>query len=157
MNAEATATEVTEEEIIEMTHATMLGEMMNFCITEMKAMPDVWQKMSESKQREVIDRAEDRMKGVIRAAVGLITSEGRPKLVAKVDKVEFKDGVKAQLTMSKNDPARHDLADAQGEEVMIVVSGAEQFTEGRDNKPQPDPDQPDLPLDDDAPEIGDLH
>lgn len=127
---------------------TMLGDLTSAVLDEIKQAPAVWDKMSESQQDEVIERLHRRCDHAIRQAVHIIASEEMPTLKAVVDQVVFKDGVKATLSMSPNNPARHDLADAQGETVLIVISSAEQYTGGE--KPEADPDQPEMGFDDAA-------
>jgi len=122
---------------------TMLGDLLKLTIGEIQHMPDVWARLPEEQQQAVIDRATKRVQKAINEAVHILASEARPTLTANVEKVEFKDGVKAQLAMSAGNPARHDLADAQGEQVLIVVLTAEQHMGGADDV-QPDPDQPAL-------------
>jgi len=136
---------MSEDKTLGITAETMLGDLMALCIDEMKAMPTVWQKLPEEQQQAVIDRAKHRVMTAINKAVHIIASEDRPTLTATVDQVVFKDGVKAVLTMSSSNPARHDLADAQGEQVLVVVMTGEQFTGGAEEI-TPDPDQPGLQL-----------
>jgi len=137
------ATDLDAFEPVEVASETMAGDLLAAMVDELKTLPDVWQKLPMHKQDEVIWRLRHRVTGAVRQAVRIIASEDRPTLVASVEKVEFKDGVKATLVMSKGNPARHDLADAQGSEVLVVVASAEQHMGGTEGV-QPDPDQHDL-------------
>lgn len=132
-------------DVIEMTESTMLGDLMAVVLQELKAAPNCWQKMSEQEQDDTIHRVENTCRQAVRQACHLIASGNRPTLVATVEKVEFKDGVKAVLAMGKFDPSRHDLADATGDTVLVVVSGAGQYMGGADEH-QADPDQAEIPL-----------
>jgi hypothetical protein len=62
---------------------------------------------------------------------------------ATVAQVAVKDGIKAQLELSKSDPMRHHLIDAQGMDVLLVVADAEPFI-GERAPVTVTPDQPDL-------------
>lgn len=117
------------------------GDLLSALVDELRTLQKPWQATSEFEQRDVIDRLRRRVRSNVATACRLIAAADRPTLDAIVDQVVFKDGVKAVLTMSKANPSVHDLADAAGSEVLIVVSGAEGFMGGVDDV-QPDPDQP---------------
>lgn len=90
-------------------------------VEEFKAMPDVWQKLSQAKQEEVLSRCRLFAEDYIIQAVDFVASDDRPTLQATLDQVTVKDGFKAVLTMPKNAEDRHELIDAQGKDVLIVV------------------------------------
>jgi len=79
---------------------------------------------------------------IIKDAVGMIAAEGRVTIVAELESVAIKDGIKAVCTLPKSSEQRHDLYDAQGKQVLIVVASAEAFLHG--DMPRPDLDQPPL-------------
>ena len=120
--------------------STMLGDLMALVIDELKAAPDVWQRLAENEQSEVIDRVRRRTAEAVEQCVELIAVEGFARIRAKVDSVTVKDGIKAVLTLSQHDAARHDLVDAQGATVYIVVADPDQFSGGTESI-QPEPDQ----------------
>lgn len=125
----------TEEKAIELgsiTEELMAGEMMAMIIDELKQAPCVWQQMSEHDQQDVIYRAERRVKSIITQAVHILASKDRPALIGDVDTVTFKDGVKAVLKMDKASPHRHDLADAEGSSVILVVVDPDEYFGGVD-------------------------
>ncbi|MTI13809.1 DNA translocase FtsK [Sansalvadorimonas verongulae] len=124
---------------IDVAETTMLGDLIKVVVDEMKAMPDVWQKLPEVQQQEVIDRVQKQCQSAVVQAVHIIASQDRATLNATVDTVTFKDGVKAVLKMPGNTPGRHDLADAEGEIVMIVIPETEAYLGGE--TPEADPDQ----------------
>ena len=122
---------------------TMLGDLMACLIDELKAAPDVWQKMPEHQQQDVIYRAQERVQTAIREAVEIIASDNRPTIVATVESVTVKDGIKAVITLPKSDAQRHELFDAQGMPVLIIVAGAQGYYGGTDQV-QAEPNQPAL-------------
>lgn len=133
---------------VEMAQETMLGDLVNLVIDEMKAAPDVWQKLSERQQDDVIYRARCRCEDAIRQAVHFIYSEGRTVITADLEQLTAKDGIKAVLTLNRHDENRHQLLDSVGKPVLIVVTDASDFTGGE--IPKPDPQQPELPIADAA-------
>ncbi|HEV2540244.1 MAG TPA: hypothetical protein VGU03_11105 [Frateuria sp.] len=122
---------------------TMTGDLMAALIDEMKTMPRPWPAMSEQDQQDVIYRAQERVQSAIAQAVNIIASDNRPTIVATVESVTVKEGIKAVLTLPKSDQQRHDLFDAAGQAVLLVVAGRAPYSGGADQV-QADPDQPSL-------------
>lgn len=127
-----------ETEVIETTSETLSGDISAWIVDRIRHLPKTYGEMSEQEQREVIESAVCATNSMIRKAVAMIAADERAVIVAEVEKVEFKDGVKAILTASKSSEYRHALADAQGQTVLIVVA-ADQYLGG--DKPEADPDQ----------------
>jgi hypothetical protein len=119
---------------------------MAIVVDEMKALPEVWQKLGEAEQRELIDRVKQRTADAVEDCVRIIATQGFTRIKASVESVTVKDGIKAQLALSKFDAARHDLIDAQGSTVFIVMADPDAFAGGTD-KVKADPDQGALVLD----------
>lgn len=119
---------------------SMLGDLMACLIDEFKSAPDIWQKMPEHQQQDVIYRVQQRVQTNIKAAVEIIASANRPTIVATVESVTVKDGIKAVVTLPKSDAQRHELFDAAGSVVLLIVAGASEFYGGADQV-QADPDQ----------------
>jgi len=126
---------------------TLGKDLLSGVVQELKQLKKPWQNTPEGEQRDAIGRLKDRIETAIEKAVKIIASENRPTLEAVVDTVTFKDGVKAVLQMRRGTEAAHNLADAQGESVLIVISGAESYTGGMD-RIKPEKDQGSLALDD---------
>ena len=127
---------------------TMVGDLMQLVIDELKAAPDVWQKLGEPWQQDVIDRTRQRVEDAVRQCVHIIASDHRPTIVATVESVTVKDGIKAVLTLltlPKSDSQRHELFDSAGRSCLIVVGGAEDYAGGAEQV-KPDPEQPALPI-----------
>lgn len=122
---------------------TMTGDLMQCLIDEIKHAPDVWPRLSESEQRELIYRVQSRVQVAIMEAVHIIASADRPTIVATIESVTVKDGIKAVLTIPKTDEQRHELYDATGQAVLLVVAGTTEYQGGTDSI-KPDPDQ--LPM-----------
>jgi len=79
----------------------------------------------------------------IHEAVQIIASDNRPTIVATVESVTVKDGIKVVVTLPKSDAQRHELFDAAGMAVLLIVGGAAGYYGGSDQV-KPDPDQPAL-------------
>lgn len=136
-------THYSEVPAVELARETMLGDLMSLVIEELKAAPDVWQKLSEHKQDAVIGRVHQRVGEAVRQAVELIAANGRVAIPATLEQVTVKDGIKGVVTVSKTDPSRHELSDAVGRAVMLVVADPSEFSGGA-SEVKPDPDQRDF-------------
>lgn len=136
-----------ETDLVEITKATMAGDLIAATLDELKAAPTVWQKMSEAQQQEVIYRISNRVTHNIEQAVMMIAAEARPSIRAKLAAVTIKDDLKATVLLSRHHPDRHEFIDSAGQEILIVLLNTEQFTGGADDI-KADPDQPVLPLPD---------
>ena len=138
-----TPTEISEEEIQDIAIETMLGDLMKSIITQYKALPKSWQSMPKHQQQDVIWSTENTLRTAIEKTVSLIASNGFQTINAVVDQVTFKGGVKAVLTMAKGAEGVHEIADAEGSQINIVVPNTERFL-SPEGLPEPDEDQADL-------------
>lgn len=124
---------------------TMTGDLrdclLDFLKHEKNPLP--WNMRTEDQQSEAIEKCTKAAQHAAEKAVSIIAADGRAVIKAKVDKVLFKDGIKAEVTMSKSDPLRHQLADAQGDVVLMVVADVNAY-EGERKAARPAPDQPDM-------------
>lgn len=132
--------------ISEIAAETMHGDLMAVVIDEVKALPDVWQKLSEDEQDQVIDRVKTRTRDAIEDCVRIIATQGFVRLRAAVESVTVKDGIKAVLKVGQYDPHRHELVDATGSNAVIVLADLDAFLGGTDQV-KADPDQQSLVLD----------
>ena len=118
----------------------IFGRLRDALLEEMKALPEVWQKLSQSAQDEVIERIDRKVRHVVELAAIQIATHDFPTMQGEVEQVVFKDGIKAVIKLRPGDPMRHELADAHY--VNLVLVETEQFMGG--GEIQSDPDQKDL-------------
>jgi hypothetical protein len=115
-----------------MTADTVGRDLLQALVTELKLLPDVWVKLSEKKQNDVIDRLRARVDTQIKMAVHVLASSGRTVVAGDLDQVTIKDGVKAVIKFSAAAPSLHELYESQGKAVLVVVAGAADHTGGMD-------------------------
>lgn len=116
-----------------MTANTLGKDLLSALVLEMKMMPDTWVKLSEKKQNDIIDRLRSRVDASVKMAVHLIAANGRTVVRGDLDKITIKDGAQALIKIGKSVAALHELAEAQGQAVLLVLSGGEgQYTGGMD-------------------------
>lgn len=137
------------EAALNLARETMTGDLRDCLLDFLKhdKNPLPWNMQGEEKQREIIAKVEQAVGGAVEKSVRIIASDGRPVMVAKLDQVVVKDGIKAVCHMSKLDPQRYQLMDAQGSEVLLVVTGADPY-QGERKPVEISPDQKVLPMDD---------
>jgi len=116
-----------------MTANTLGKDLLSALVLEMKMLPDTWVKLSQKKQDDIIDRLRKRVDASVRMAVHLISANGRTVLQGDLDKVTIHNGTQATVKFGKAAPGLLELAAAQGQAVLLVVSGdPETFTGGMD-------------------------
>jgi hypothetical protein len=108
-----------------------------------KTSPAAWSSMAQEQQQDVIDGLAHRIQVHVVQAVSTLAQAEHIVIEAHVDSVTFKDGVKATLTAMKGDGA-HQLADAQGSSVLVVITDATKYLETMDQV-RGDADQRSLP------------
>lgn len=133
-----------ESATLELAAETMLGDLTRILVDELKAAPDCWQKMSQYAQDSAISRINSQLGDAVLECVKMIAADGRETILATVEQLTAKDGIKAVLTLSRHDENRHQLLDAVGKTVLIVVSDAKPYMAG--GIPKADADQRELPL-----------
>lgn len=120
---------------------TMLGDLMNIVVEQLKVLPKPWESLSEDGQRAFLDRIELQCAEAIRQAVRIISSRGMTNVPATVDSVTFKDGVKAVLKLVSLTDGAIELAKAEGHIVSIIIPEADHLAESTAGKPEAEPDQ----------------
>ncbi|MBB2918295.1 Rmf/CrpP family protein [Cupriavidus alkaliphilus] len=118
-------------ETLNMTATTVGKDLLSALVLEMKMLPDTWVKLSQKKQDDIISRLRDRVDASVKMAVHLIAANGRTVLQGDLDKVTIHNGTQATVKFGKAAPGLLELAAAQGQAVLLVVSGnPEAFTAG---------------------------
>ncbi|WP_462370336.1 cell division protein FtsK [Oxalobacter formigenes] len=120
------------KELLNMTVETIGKDILGALVQEIKLMPDVWPKLSESKQNDVIERLRNRVETNVKMAVHLIASDGRTVVTGDVESITIKDGIKAVLKFPKSTPNLPDLCLSEGGPVLVVLAGDSEHTHGMD-------------------------
>lgn len=145
---ESTITEdLAADDAVDLHADTLKADLTAVLLDRIKTLPKPWQQMPAAERQEVIIDLEAAVSRAIRSMTKTIATQGRTAIVAECATVN-NDGKKivAKLTISTHDANRHDLLDAVGDEVLLVVgAGADQFLGG--DSPKPDPDELGLPWD----------
>ncbi|EPG5900992.1 cell division protein FtsK [Pseudomonas aeruginosa] len=114
-------------------------------IQEIRIMPDCWQKLPEAKQQDIIDRLERQVRNAATIAVHTIAGGDRDTVYGKLESMTAKDKMKAVFVVNPSSPHKEDLLFAVNKDCLLIIGGANEFTEGMDQV-KPDPDQNPLDL-----------
>lgn len=116
----------------DMTTETVGRDLLQALVQEIKLLPDVWVKISKSKQDDVIDRLRNRVETNIKMAVHLLAAEGRTVVAGDLDQITIKDGVKAVVKFSSVAANLHELYEASGMAILVVVANPKENMVGMD-------------------------
>lgn len=146
---ENTDTPTPSDAILELAAETMRGDLVSALIDELKAAPDCWPKLSQRQQEDVIRRITERCEHLVDQVVNIIAADGRQVITSTLEQITAKDGIKAVCVLGRHDPNRHELLDAVGKAVLIVVADSEAYQGGE--LPKGEADQRELLGDGDTP------
>lgn len=115
-----------------MTAATIGKDLLSAMVTELKLLPAVWAKIPQKKQDDIIERLRARVESNVGMAVHMLAAQGRVTVVGDLDQITIKDGVKAVVKFSPAAPSLHQLYEAAGKAVLVIVASSDDHTGGMD-------------------------
>lgn len=109
-------------------------DLLGALVTEIKLLPDVWQKLPKAKQDDVIDRLRKRVDDNIKMVVYTLAAQNRVVVAGNLDQITIKDGVKAVVKFGIHAPNLDGLYEAASDAkaVLVVVADAADYTQGMD-------------------------
>lgn len=123
--------EVTAEtpDVLELHAATMGRDLLTAIVTELSQQTEAWPRMSQQDQ----DRAIDRMRGTVRTLVNqmlaLVYTGEHPAVKAILGGLSFGEkAILVKLQVDRQAPGRHELLDAVGKPVVLVLANPEEYT-----------------------------
>lgn len=136
------ATENEKKALLTISERFLFGDLQKLLINEIKQQVVPWGALPEAEQQKVINRVKESTENAVREVVNIIAGKTRPTVIASVESVTFKDGIKVQLTFPRSMQDRHAIADAQGADVLLVLPDYESVLGGEG--PKADKDQKEL-------------
>lgn len=131
--------------IVEFAENEIAGTLLETCVRQLEALPNAWSLTSEANQQIAINKMRENIEKAVLKAVNIVATHRRPVIQATVKSVNFDDGIKAVLTISRGESGRHDLADATGSQVSVILISPNEFIGGTE-KVKATPNQGALPL-----------
>jgi hypothetical protein len=119
--------------LLSMTSDSVGRDILQALVQEMKLLPDLWIKLSKKKQDDVIDRLRERVRANVQMAVHSLAAQGRTVVAGDLDQITIKDGVKAVVKFGPNAANLHELYEASGQAVLVIVANPEDHTGGMDD------------------------
>lgn len=114
--------------------AEFMGKsMLDLILQELKAAPDVWQKMSQKQQDDVIGRARNSIQYAVAGAVNTITTQNQTSIGAVVDGIAKKDKIKLTLLVPHSNDSESLMNLYQlnsGATVRVLLGNAEPYIGG---------------------------
>ena len=122
-----------DKNVREIAAEDMSYELLSALIMQVRMLPKPWDQMPKAKQDEVIDSFKKTIRTAVNEAVKLIASNDRVTIEGDLEQVTIKDGVKAQITVSKNAENLSELFEAVGSPVLIVCADNPVYDRGLDD------------------------
>lgn len=124
---EKTDIELLDEQALKIARETLTGDIRDVILTDMKdrktSLP--WSMRKQAEQEEVIAQVTKFAEGIVSRVVKIVAAGGRKTIQAHLKKVTVQDEIPAVLELSKSDQQRHQLIDATGASVLVVVADHE--------------------------------
>lgn len=132
------------EDIINRITGTHYEKMMKKLLVVVRGMPKLWKQLTEVQQDNCLIEFDSYVKEALRDAVRDMAGAEFASIPATLDQVVIKDGFKAVLKMGQSIPHRHELADAEGSTVLLILADPSEYIKGE--RPTSEPMQQDLAL-----------
>lgn len=125
---------------------TLAGDIRDTLLTHVRSMQDPWSKLSEQKQQERIFAIESAARSLVRRAAFIIAGNGFDSIQVTLKDFAVKDGViKGKFETVARQDTLVAVAGHANLPALIVLADAEDYM-GQRAPARPDPDQPDIPL-----------
>lgn len=90
-------------------------------------MPDHWARLSEEKQQAIIGRLTEKIRTGVDRALTILTRNEFAAVQADLKAITWEAGIKATLSIPRDALYRHQLCDAQGQKVLVVLTSADRW------------------------------
>lgn len=88
-----------------------------------------WRAVEKFEQERAVNEIRARVQLEVRRALAVVFAGDYPACAATLTGVSFADGIAAKLRIDKTAAHRHELADATGQTVLVVMASAEEHFE----------------------------
>jgi hypothetical protein len=145
------ATEVATQPPVEISRyfqaTDSLGKsLMRVLVSHLKALPGPWNKLAEKRQEELLEQMGDEVHQAVQHGARQLIGYGLPHVVATLQQITIKDGVKATVVFDRAEETLDVLSHQVGRQLVLVLADPQAFAEGVHDF-EADADQNPLPLD----------
>lgn len=110
------------KDVREMTAETIGADLLQSMLTEIRLLPKPWEALTKAKQDEIIDRLRNRVEDNVKMAIHILAADGRTIVVGELDQITIKNGIKVVVTVGAKQENLHEMYDATGKSVLMIVS-----------------------------------
>jgi len=110
------------KDVREMTAETIGADLLQSMLTEIRLLPKPWEALTKAKQDEIIDRLRNRVEHNVKMAIHILAADGRTIVVGELDQITIKNGIKVVVTVGAKQENLHEMYDATGKSVLMIVS-----------------------------------
>lgn len=107
---------------------TLGHDMVDGILQEVRQIPG-WEGLKQHQQEVHIQRIGQRVRHLVSQALDIIFKGEHPACAAELGAVTFGKVIRARIEIAKTAQSRHELADATGQSVVIVMADPEQYLE----------------------------
>lgn len=133
----------------EMEADTLSGDIRDALLTHVRSMEVGWRFLNESQQRDKIHAMTAAATNLVRQALNVIAATEHPHVIVEVGAIKIDKGVEIKLGCAGTVDNITKLAEHSKHAAVLTLVSPEQFF-GEKAEAKPDPDQPELPVDEAA-------
>ena len=127
------------EKTLDLVRETLVGDLRDMGLGWIKTFA-AWKALPEAHQREIIESVSNQAQAVVDKVVRIIAADGRDPIMAELESVQIKDGIKLVMKCLTTEHNLLTLGTRTGQNVMLVVADADSYS-GTRSDVHPDPDQ----------------
>lgn len=113
-------------EVVQLTAETLGRDILQAMLDEIKLHVS-WNGMPAAAQHQMIERLRKRTRTLIEEGLNVLFRGHYPAIPAELDSITIKNGISAKITIAKGQKDWHELADAQGTQILLIVADPEQY------------------------------
>lgn len=106
---------------------TMAHDFVAALLQELRSMPDHWARLNAERQQAIIERLKEKVRASTEKAINIIIRNEFPAVQADLEQVSWKGGLQISAKVARDAIFRHQLSDAQGQKVLIVIAPADRW------------------------------
>jgi len=137
-------TENTTEKVkSNLAHNNLGRDLLRSMVDVIRTAQKPWHSLTEKEQEQLISRLRDETDDMVRKAINTLLTGEFAAVPAKLHQMTVRDGIKVVLEIDGAAMHRHEMVDAEGKRVLLVIADPGEYLETMDQV-KADADQPDM-------------
>lgn len=133
------AEQTISEEALDLVRETLVGDLRDMGLGWIKTFAP-WKALPEAQQKEIIESISNQAQAAVDKVVRIIAADGRDPIMAELESVQIKDGIKLVMKCLTTEHNLLMLGTRTGQSIMLVVADSDSYS-GTRSDVHPDPDQ----------------